>query len=556
MVKVACLQPEAKSLSSYGEMAEIIQKMIEEAGQNGAELIVVPECVYPAYYLGGDEKALAKAFDLLPSFLKRIAELAKRYSAYIAIGIVEKRDNLYFNSCILFNKLGERVATVDKVNMWHFDSNQFIQGKDFTIVDTEIGKLGLIVCADGRVPEIVRTLALNGAEIIVDVANLTSSGKKMSELNNAQCAYMLSVRAVENKVWFLMADKFGLESKTILNAGRSCIINPDGEVEAEASSDKADIIYSNIEPKLAHNKTVFNYPLAKRRIDTFSLLVEPTNNIPFVQNVMNQPLIPHQHVMQSAVISQAFDSEEEFLNHASWYIQVLEDQSANLIVLPEFDVKQLDYMVVQQIIQQLSENMKSFRTTVVATFVESEDGVLRKRSYIFQKELILGKYDKTHLEDYDKGLTPGDEYPIIQTEFGNIGILHDIEGVLIEPARILTLKGVDVLIWVNHLAEKWQEKISRTRAAENRIFVMVSNSINQQGGQSSFLVDPNGAIIAATLQGENQAAAASLPLTVSRCKEVVPGTDVVLHRTPNLYSRLVQDAQKSSESNPRFSNKT
>ncbi|WP_246050071.1 carbon-nitrogen hydrolase family protein [Aquibacillus sediminis] len=534
---MTCIQPKAEDMVNYSSMVKKVLEMIDDTCQRDIDLIVIPECVFPAYYLGGDDVSLVEAFTASEKFLAEVANRARLNATFIAIGVAEKVEDNIYNSCLLFDRSGIEVAKANKINMWHFDSNYFTPGEGYCLVDTEIGKLGLIVCADGRVPEIIRCLVLDGAEIIVDVANLTSTGQDAKTLTNAQCAYMLEARALENKVWFIMADKCGLESGTILNAGRSCVINPDGETIVEASPHKEEIIYAEIEPENISDKLLLHrFHLDNRRPELYQTLTEPITQNHF-NDFSDQQVTPKDMVLQGSVAPFGYNSEEEYLEKAIRYIEMLEDQFAELVVLPEYTLS-----TIQNIstwvgkIQDATINPK----TVVVLTATIENESINKTSYLITKNELLGTYNKTHIEQQESGLTNGNELPVFPTPKGNIGIIHGMEGFLPEVPRVLTLKGADLIIWINDFPLELQVKIARTRAAENRIYVATMNPLDKPSDSSSMIIDPNGVVVASTLIDTEQATAALLPLFLSRCKTVVPGTDVVFDRTPTMYKSLTK----------------
>jgi predicted amidohydrolase len=540
MVKVACIQPDAKDLKNYRQAMERIFEMVDEAGTKGTDLIVIPECVFPAYYIGLDEEVLNHAFNEAEQMMIKVAEKAKKYNTYITIGVIEKEGEQLYNSALLFDRNGREVAKSRKVYMWHFDSVYFTPGEDFILVDTDIGKLGLIICCDGRMPEITRCLALRGAEIIVDLANLTSTGKDQTTLTNAQCGYMLSIRALENKVWLVMADKCGLEARTVLNAGRSCVIDPYGNVVREASPYQEEIIYADIDPSLAKDKSLLDtFNLNNRRTDTYQALTQPLETLP-AYHYLSKPVIPSQMVVQCGVTSFDTRCEQEILEKTLKYVQTLEDQLANLIVIPFFIDIVFDEIETRVFIQNIQSVLVSPETIVVVTLLEG--GQKRyKASYLFNQKSILGKYIKTHLETSEEDhLIPGEEYPVFETSKGNIGIMHDIEGLIPEVPRILVLNGADLIIWINDFPAELQERVARTRAAESKVFIAAVNRLKVEDETFSMIADPNGAVIASTLKGKEQAAAVQVPLLLSRCKVIVPGTDALADRKPSQYMELIK----------------
>jgi predicted amidohydrolase len=103
---------------------------------------------------------------------------------------------------------------------------------------------------------------------------------------------------------------------------------------------------------------------------------------------------------------------------------------------------------------------------------------------------LAGMYRKTHLprEEWEAGLTPGNDYPVFNTDFGKVGLIVCWDVQFPEPARAMALKGAELLllpIWGG------SEVLARARAIENHVF-LVSSTYDMR----SFVVDPTGAVLA------------------------------------------------------------
>lgn len=107
-----------------------------------------------------------------------------------------------------------------------------------------------------------------------------------------------------------------------------------------------------------------------------------------------------------------------------------------------------------------------------------------------RKGQLAGAYRKTHLprEEWEGGITPGDSYPIFDTDFGKIGIIICWDVQFPEPAKAMASQGAELLllpIWGG------SEVLTRARAIENHVF-LASSSYDMR----SFVIDPTGQIIA------------------------------------------------------------
>ena len=101
------------------------------------------------------------------------------------------------------------------------------------------------------------------------------------------------------------------------------------------------------------------------------------------------------------------------------------------------------------------------------------------------------------------------------------------------------LAGADCLVWPNRLPASIATPVARTRAAENRVFVVVSQSeVLPAMGQ---IIDPNGIVLASTLQNQvRQGCGTYTCFANSRMKHIVPGTHIVYHRHPQAYKSLIK----------------
>ncbi len=78
--------------------------------------------------------------------------------------------------------------------------------------------------------------------------------------------------------------------------------------------------------------------------------------------------------------------------------------------------------------------------------VEYDRGHFYSTVYAIGPDGLLGKYRATHLWDTERDwATPGDDIPIFRTPFGNVGVMVGYEGMIPEVARVLALRGADLI---------------------------------------------------------------------------------------------------------------
>ena len=109
----------------------------------------------------------------------------------------------------------------------------------FKVYNTQIGKIGIIVCFDRHMPESFRLCALQGADlIIIPTANIKTEPLEKFE-------WELRIPAMQNNLFIAMCNRVGLEGEMDF-AGQSIVVNPNGDVIIKAD-DKEQIVYADID---------------------------------------------------------------------------------------------------------------------------------------------------------------------------------------------------------------------------------------------------------------------------------------------------------------------
>jgi predicted amidohydrolase len=141
--------------------------------------------------------------------------------------------------------------------------------------------------------------------------------------------------------------------------------------------------------------------------------------------------------------------------------------------------------------QRLGALAKKLRCYIVAGIYERVGSVIYNTAVLVgRKGEVVGAYRKTHLprEEVEGGLTPGDSYPVFDTDFGKVGLMICWDVQFPEPCRALALKGAEVIllpIWGG------SDVLAKARAIENHVFLLTSSYDMQ-----TFIVDPTGKVLA------------------------------------------------------------
>jgi predicted amidohydrolase len=553
--KVAAVQ----MLSFEGEQERNLERMlarIDEAASAGARLIVFPEASNNGYFFEDRADAHRKATPVPGPFTDALGEATRRHGVFVVTGLFERGDgDDVFNCAVLIGPDGNVAGKYQKNFFIKADKRWFVPGQTgFATFETPLGHLGFFVCADGRIPESARCLALGGAQILVNPTNWGAPD---------QYLYHVPTRAVENRCWVIGATKprRPLSQPQEMLAynrftGCSFIMNPAGEVLAQAGPDEETIIYADITPAIANDKSIGagNDLFADRRPELYSVLTDPYESTPLAK-VMDEAIVPDRMVRQIAAIQVSPPgSPEEVLEAAiAQCIEAQRNHGVDLGVLPEhflFDPAQIarDPQAAADMsakaLDQLVALCKRIELWLFAHLVESERGHLYSTVYAIGPDGIAGKYRATHLWDAERDwATPGDDIPIIRTPFGNVGIMVGYEGLIPEVARVLTLRGADLIAWpTTWRSEADYRFIAHERAMENRVIIIGANRQDSAVEGPSILIQPAGypqnTLASELPHGRRGFVTRFAQLSASRSKRETNNTDLLIHRRPELYGRI------------------
>ena len=219
-----------------GDMEDNLIKMSEMiariAAQQKIDLIVFPELITTGAELGLRVTELAQRAPG-PS-VNIIGQRANEYGVYIAFGMVTKErvESVIYNSAILVGPDGELLEVYNKIHLRGEERMAFREGFKLPVTDTEIGTLGLMIGYDLSFPEVARSLALDGADIVVVCANWEAS-------NIDEWKTYLRARAYENSVFVVGANRVG-EDVTMTFGGESMVVGPRGQVHATMAAETDD----------------------------------------------------------------------------------------------------------------------------------------------------------------------------------------------------------------------------------------------------------------------------------------------------------------------------
>ena len=249
----------------FGDTAGNVRRMadmVAAARFTAPGVIVFPELATSGYEFRGRNEAANLALELDGAELLPLRAAAARSNAVVIAGYPERAGGRLFNSAALFLPGGDAV-NYRKLHLFDREKQRFDPGDaPPPVVETEAGRIGVMICFDWVFPEAARHLARGGAQLICHPSNLVLQ----------YCQRAMFARSVENRVFTATCNRIGLEARDgreLRFTGASQILSPKGETLAQASSDREELIADTLDLAQADDKliTPLNHVLDDLRSD-------------------------------------------------------------------------------------------------------------------------------------------------------------------------------------------------------------------------------------------------------------------------------------------------
>jgi predicted amidohydrolase len=250
---------------------------LEEAAAAGAELLVLPECAIPGYMFESLEEGLSCAEEVPGPTTEALEDACERLDAYVVCGLLQRDGDLLRNAAVLVGPEG-LIGTYWKTHLPFLGVDRFVTpGDELTVYDTPLGRIGVEICYDLRFPEVTRTLALKGADIVAHPTNFPVAARIQTEL-------ITVARAAENRIYLLTANRVGKERGGEF-CGWSQIVDPFGTRLAEAGETGEALLVAEVDVEKARDKDYVIpgeyelYLFGHRRPELYGALVEETQPV-------------------------------------------------------------------------------------------------------------------------------------------------------------------------------------------------------------------------------------------------------------------------------------
>lgn len=270
-MRVAVAQTDPK----LGEVDRNLESCVEHlhrASEEGAQLLVLPECALPGYMFDSAEEALPFAEEIPGPSSEVLERECRRLGMHVVCGMLERDGDVLHNSAVLVGPAG-LIGTYRKTHLPFLGVDRFVvPGDELSVYDTPLGRIGLEICYDLRFPEVTRTLALKGADMIAHPTNFPLAARPQTE-------FITRARAAENRVYVLTSNRVGKE-RTAEFCGWSQIVEPHGARVAEAGAAEETLLVAEVDVERARDKDFVIpgeyelYLFGHRRPSLYGALVE------------------------------------------------------------------------------------------------------------------------------------------------------------------------------------------------------------------------------------------------------------------------------------------
>jgi N-carbamoylputrescine amidase len=263
---------------------------VHEAGRNGAQIICLPELFRTQYFCQREDPALFDLAETIPGpTTEAMSKAAIEAKAILVVSLFEKRTRgLYHNTAVLIGSDGQIKGLYRKMHIpddpLYYEKYYFTPGDlGFKAFDTDLGRVGALVCWDQWYPEGARLTALQGAQVLFYPTAIGWHPAEKEQYGVAQHDAWRTIQrahAIANGVFVAVANRVGHETGNIRGNeakgaglqfwGGSFLADPFGRILAEASHDREEILCAEV--NLSEIDEVRrNWPfLRDRRIESYS----------------------------------------------------------------------------------------------------------------------------------------------------------------------------------------------------------------------------------------------------------------------------------------------
>jgi predicted amidohydrolase len=272
--KIALAQMSCKR-EDKAENLKKIEKTVIKAKKQAADLVIFPELSLTGYVVRDQIYELAET---IPGPSTKVMEnIARKTKAHIVFGmpeLSEKTQATIYNAAVLVGPEG----LIGKYRKMYLPTHSVFEEKRYfrpgyqaAVFDTELGKIGLIICYDIFFPEVSRLTRLKGAQLIVCISASPAVRRAFFET-------LTVARAIENTAFLAFVNLVGIEDGLQFWGG-SRIVGPNGKVLVQAKYDDEDLVMCDVDYADIRSLETFVPTLKDLRPELFDELKKQAENL-------------------------------------------------------------------------------------------------------------------------------------------------------------------------------------------------------------------------------------------------------------------------------------
>lgn len=235
-MKTAIRLAQLKIVPAKGELKanhERLMEVLRQVERDPVDVVVTPECFLDGYVSTEDwvtaENIPQYAVDPADSpLVASVSQWARTHSAWFVLGCTRRVPEGAYNTALVFDRQGELRGIYDKTHCQSHDK-KYLPGQRLKAFDADFGPFGVVICADRRWPETVRSLALQGARVLFN-----PTYGMCDELNRC----MMRTRSFESELFIAFTHPL-----------QALLTGPNGEVVADETREQ--VLFSINEIDLA-----------------------------------------------------------------------------------------------------------------------------------------------------------------------------------------------------------------------------------------------------------------------------------------------------------------
>jgi N-carbamoylputrescine amidase len=278
LIQMRCTKDAADNLSRASEK-------IREAARRGAQIVCTHELFRSEYFCRTEDAALFDLAEAVPGpATDALAKVARENKVVLVASFFERRAaGIYHNTCAVIDADGSFLGKYRKMHIpddpLYYEKFYFSPGDlGFPNFNTRYGRIAVQICWDQWYPEGARAVSLSGAEVIFYPTSIGWHPTEKAEFGAAQLDAWRTIQrghAIANGVYVAVVNRVGFEGDPATGDpgidfwGNSFVADPFGQVIAEASNDKEEVLVAECDPAKSED-TRRHWPfLRDRRVDAY-----------------------------------------------------------------------------------------------------------------------------------------------------------------------------------------------------------------------------------------------------------------------------------------------